>query len=549
MIPTDKTKEIVSRIEKVLEAETEDFISLISLSGLNPLQDLAGADLEGINLRNANLENSDLKNSFFKNADLRDANLQCADLSGADFSGAKLVNAKLMNANLSNARFTNADMRNADITGANIKNADFKKAINFVKDNHFKSKKKLEPGKAIRSRKIVKNHKTWLTIKARDDWGFFGLNELNGFFTEILEKIIKEDVSPTFVLDFSNIKVWDISALLWLIVALYYYGKSKEFKYFLKLPESTSGMTEYEAANFDRSADYLRRWRFDSALCNLDPDVKQLLVPEQSNYFSNGGPQKYYTSKQIVGQDGHLQQLLSLRLVEIVNFADSEKKIVIKDKISNYFEMTKSVDICEVITNILDVEKDSAKFFSKYLLFESLSNVLEHPNASIGMVSMSMLSNDLILVIADNGDEIPATIYPHFLNIKEDTYNLQIDLPYVYPRRKFNPELRAQILSHATQPGVSRNLFSDYSDPNNIFEPRRLGLGLTLLRNHTTGKDNFRGELTILSEGVGVKYNQPTNGNKRGFKSFRNLDYPWKGNLLRIRLPVAKQKRHHKNYF
>ena len=175
---------IQNTIKQILESDTDNLSELVKQAGLNPYEDLAGADLSGVkgvgcklsrfnlsgadldhadlsradlsfanlsnakltnvklcradlsgaNLRNALLMDADLSFADLSDADLRGADLSNADLSGADLSGADLRNANLRDANLSNAnlRFTdlsnaylsNADLSNADLSGTKLRNAD-----------------------------------------------------------------------------------------------------------------------------------------------------------------------------------------------------------------------------------------------------------------------------------------------------------------------------------------------------------------------------------------------------------------------------------------
>lgn len=47
-------------IEQVRNAETDDFLILAEIAGLNPLQDFSGIDLSGVDLRSKNMARADL---------------------------------------------------------------------------------------------------------------------------------------------------------------------------------------------------------------------------------------------------------------------------------------------------------------------------------------------------------------------------------------------------------------------------------------------------------------------------------------------------------
>ncbi|MFM6036224.1 MAG: pentapeptide repeat-containing protein [Sphaerospermopsis kisseleviana] len=83
MANKESIQKLQDLIQRVVEAETDDFSALVEIAGLDPLQDFAGADLSG-------------------------ADLRVADLSGANLSGANLSRANLSRANLSGATVENA---------------------------------------------------------------------------------------------------------------------------------------------------------------------------------------------------------------------------------------------------------------------------------------------------------------------------------------------------------------------------------------------------------------------------------------------------------
>ena len=147
--------------------------------------------------------------------------------------------------------------------------------------------------------------------------GFFGLREFDRFVSSEVAHVAP---SGNVVFDFSNVKVWDIAALLWMAVGLHWYKRQGLFSFRLRLPEATSLMGADDAALFDRSADYLRRWRFDRALKNIDPDVAKILVPEQAGYFDSTA--RHYASSKHFADGGLQQALVSRNLAEIRDLSD-----------------------------------------------------------------------------------------------------------------------------------------------------------------------------------------------------------------------------------
>jgi Pentapeptide repeats (8 copies) len=129
---------IQNDIKQILEADTDNLSELVRQAGLNPDEDLAGADLRsvkgiGCNLSRFNLSGADLDNADLSRADLSSANLSNAKLTNvklcrADLSGADLRNALLMDADLSFADLSGADLSDSDLISADLSNANLSNA-------------------------------------------------------------------------------------------------------------------------------------------------------------------------------------------------------------------------------------------------------------------------------------------------------------------------------------------------------------------------------------------------------------------------------------
>ena len=139
-LPTNssESESLANDIKQILEADTDNLSELVKQAGLNPYEDLAGADLSsvkgiGCKLSRFNLSGADLDNADLSRADLSFANLSNAKLTNvklcrADLSGANLSFALLMDADLSGADFSHADLRSADLIDANLSNANLSNA-------------------------------------------------------------------------------------------------------------------------------------------------------------------------------------------------------------------------------------------------------------------------------------------------------------------------------------------------------------------------------------------------------------------------------------
>jgi DNA polymerase V len=91
-------EELQDRIQQVLAAESDNFLELLRIAGLNAAEDFAGADLSGTNLSGTNLSGADLSFTNLSNANLRSANLHGANLNGANFNSADLNRTNLSSA-------------------------------------------------------------------------------------------------------------------------------------------------------------------------------------------------------------------------------------------------------------------------------------------------------------------------------------------------------------------------------------------------------------------------------------------------------------------
>ncbi len=177
---SSESESLANDIKQIREADTNNLSELVKQAGLNPHEDLSGADLRSVkgvgcklsrfnfsgadldhadfsradlsfaNLSNAKLTNvklcrADLSGADLRNALLMDANLSFADLSYADLSDADLINADLSTANLSNANLHNANLTSTNLNTAKVENARFGKNAGLDE----KAKSELEQRGAI----------------------------------------------------------------------------------------------------------------------------------------------------------------------------------------------------------------------------------------------------------------------------------------------------------------------------------------------------------------------------------------------------------------
>jgi hypothetical protein len=390
-------------------------------------------------------------------------------------------------------------------------------------------------------------------LEARHEYGFFGLDELHQYFKEDVSPVFESFADGTIILDFTKIVYWDISALLWLVVGLDHLQKrnsvdGKNIRFRLQLPQP--GHPEIPIKQMEKqdqlcvySADYLRRWRFIDALKNLADSPDDLLVESQAGYIS--GEPLHYFPRRLPGRTGLQETLLSLRLVEIRNLVDiaglQSKRRINKNRCDNIVTDFITTAIADVLNNCCGISKDIANTFVTHLVSEGLENALQHPNANIGMISLSITGKDnLVVAIADNGESICQTIYEHY---RRGQSAKGIELPCSYTGLSLPSEIRRDLLNHATKEGVSRKTVS--GDQQNWQEislkkvpgsVSQIGMGLTHIRDAAVR--DFGGDLMIISEGIRVKF--ATVASNDDNPELKDFNFAWPGNLLRIQFPTVQ---------
>lgn len=392
-------------------------------------------------------------------------------------------------------------------------------------------------------------------LTAPSKYGFFGLNELYSYFKEKIGPHYTANDNIDVILDFSNVIYWDISALLWMVIAFDHFQKksikeSKKFQFKFLFPQpsnKTDNIKNMSKKDKDllRSADYLRRWKFFDVLNNLVDNPEICFVDEQKSYI-NCEPLQYF-KKGKSGLGGLFDELISINLVEIRNLVDfripQNERVIKKEKVKYCLDEFIDKAVGPILSNKCEIDKDIANMFVTHLLWESLANSLQHPNATIGMFSISKIGNEhLVLAVADNGDPIPETIYEHYLLNCEGREGR---MPLNYQRRKFSKELREKIITHATKEGVTRKRFMTKDELENLEmrkDKRRgleMGMGLTYIRD--TATDDFNGNLIVATDGISVRYTT-TSKNIDTEPESRDFDFIWPGNLIRIQLPLKERK-------
>ncbi|MDR9403403.1 MAG: pentapeptide repeat-containing protein [Halothece sp. Uz-M2-17] len=126
--PSTETSALLSTIENLIQADSNDFLELCEIANLNPRLDFAGANLRGTTLRGLDLNGANWSRVNLRGAELTDVDLSQSNLQGAKLSGADLSGAYLSNANLKNTDFHRASLALANLSGANLQGANLQEA-------------------------------------------------------------------------------------------------------------------------------------------------------------------------------------------------------------------------------------------------------------------------------------------------------------------------------------------------------------------------------------------------------------------------------------
>ncbi len=118
--------EFKKTVQRITEAETDNFFELAEILGRNPKTDLVGANLSEVNFQGGNLQGANLRCTDLSGADLSNVNLIGADLSRANLRGANLSSADLSNANLKDADLTDANLTGTKLSNITVENARFR---------------------------------------------------------------------------------------------------------------------------------------------------------------------------------------------------------------------------------------------------------------------------------------------------------------------------------------------------------------------------------------------------------------------------------------
>jgi len=334
--------------------------------------------------------------------------------------------------------------------------------------------------------------------------------------------------------------IWsDIGSLLFLACTLSCL-KRRGVPVQLTLPEQQGRWDEPDSVR--KARDFLKRWRFDSALSEAVTDYREILPAHQEEYFSDDLPLKFYAPA-ILRTQGETQVLLSCRLVEITHMTGGPVggRRVSEEKIRSYVnaflsQLSLEDRFREAIRKALRFSDQACMRFGSNILQEALLNTFEHPEASMSMIAMARQQKHLVIAVADNGMTIPDTIRTAFeqdqtpfeptLSAKEDLELLKLGVEshsLEQAERAFRRDYEAT--DYATKPGKT-------SKPH-IPRPKR-GFGLTYVKNDTL---DFGGYCVFRAGAASVRYFRKRGQEMRSGRAVSS----WPGNLVKIFLPLAEE--------
>lgn len=362
--------------------------------------------------------------------------------------------------------------------------------------------------------------------------GYFALSSLQAFISSELEPYNQKECETPVILDFTHIRMWDIAALLWLVVALHHYQHNTSLNFSLCLPGSEYADCADFLDDYDRSGDFLRRWRFDLALANIVRNPKTLLVPEQEDYFDEDGePRRFYKVSKRADERGLLHKLVSRSLVEIKNLANINsdgQAAVTSERITDCVTSFQSERMGDVLHSQCGIDKRKSDLFADHLFTEAVVNVYDHPQATIGMVaiSVSVPTNELILAVVDNGLSIPETLWSRYYHDHKHDNSLISHLSELYDPKTVPSEVKAKVTAYATIAGVTSKSTCEATGD------KIPGMGLTYIKEDAI--DEFGGKVRILTDSVCLRFS----GSSKNEPEADAWPHPWQGNLLRISIPL-----------
>lgn len=342
------------------------------------------------------------------------------------------------------------------------------------------------------------------------------------------------------VIDFQNVQFWDPAALLWFSLAVKE-RREAGVDIRLRLPDVDAYklepyVTEGKVDSMQKSADFLRRWRYDLVLKRLG-GVGNVLVDEQENFF-HSGRQEEYISATVLGPDGHRQEVMSKSLFPFCDFAAFEHEGLAPDKeigvgspvelpndqyrlcisraaVNGMVQDLNTTVVADILSEYCAITRRGAHLFASKVITEALDNMEKHPDATFGMMAINKSKRErkLCLAVVDDGESICKTMMP--------TYNEAFGGSLTYEEARECQELAGAVLDYATYPEVSS-------------KPDSSGMGLYYIKHHSLY--SLGGQLQVLTANVLSTYSKDDGENSPRIERW---PHSWEGNLIRVEIPIG----------
>jgi ABC-type transporter Mla MlaB component len=372
------------------------------------------------------------------------------------------------------------------------------------------------------SKKIVSTGKGTLS-RTRTE---YKMRIKGSFYHKSFEKALQQfgkkaetNLLKNFILDLSETSWVEIASITFLLCFL---NKLKRngINVRIVLPEDNLSLFE-NRDTAKKVRDFLFRWKFyDCLQLYVDPLLENLFYSNQMHLLKEA--QVFYTPAHLSRADDMFTQLLSNGLLELTPLTEIRggQSSISADIINSRIELlTKSALIKTILKNAIGLSDAGAEAFGKTLICESLKNVYEHPEATVGIIGMAkdIGGKWFLIAVADNGVTIPETIKKTFISDKKIQALGDKDLLAIAceDHTLIEYATRENVTSKPHLPGINR------------------GMGLHFLK---TKSIELGGYLAIRSGSARVKFLKKDSAIDCQLEDVPRQD----GNLITIYLPYKK---------
>jgi hypothetical protein len=334
-----------------------------------------------------------------------------------------------------------------------------------------------------------------------------GLRYFHSRFIPALEKIVKNPTKEV-TLDLSNVNLFQVEILPWLIIAFDYYRNSyPSHQIKLKLPDVNT-----DAGHF------LSIYHFDHILRHHLYLHKPDVIVDQSEWSRK--LDESYVDK--IKQHPLLYFLFHNKLAQLRKLtgkgSGSNLDLDICGRVRSEFIEAGLSGMGKIISRGYKIQEEAARTIATCIINEAI--LLLHQNqqsATLAFTVMGFQGNNLVFTTADNGTPLTELLYPWYA----EKYNLK-----ARHYKQLTPLAKSNLIKFTVDEETPFSI-----DRHSKYEKcLDLATQLKYIRRDTTDSERL-GSLTLLTEGVLVKF-------LPGGVVHRFMPQPWRGNLLRISIPL-----------